>query len=149
MLGAILDLTLHHIGYAVKAIEPVSITYVTRFGYVVRTPIIHDPLQTALVQFLSLPGENIFLELVSPDGPESFLTDAASKRPGLHHLCYSTDSLEATSEWLVQNDMMLISSPQPAVAFRNRRICWLLGEDSVPIELVERTNAGDVCDPGL
>ena len=43
----------------------------TRFGYEVRTPVIHDPLQTAFVQFLALPGDRVYLEFVSPDGPES------------------------------------------------------------------------------
>jgi methylmalonyl-CoA/ethylmalonyl-CoA epimerase len=149
ILEAISNFTLHHVGYAVKAIESVSGVYVARFGYTVCTPVIHDPLQTALVQFLSLPGDHVYLEFVSPDGPESRLTNAIRKGGGLNHLCYLADNLEKTADKLAQSGMMLISPPQPAVAFSGRRICWLVGEDLLPIELVERTKSGDSCEPGL
>lgn len=149
ILEAISSFALHHVGYAVKAIEPVSGVYVTRFGYAVCTPVIHDPLQTALLQFLSFPGDHIYLEFVSPDGPESRLTNAVRKGGGLNHLCYIADNLEAAADWLVQSGMMLVSPPQPAVAFAGRRICWLVGDDLLPIELVERTESNDSCEPGL
>jgi methylmalonyl-CoA/ethylmalonyl-CoA epimerase len=35
------------------------------------------------------------------------------------------------------------------VAFAGRRICWLVGDDVLPIELVERSHTGDRCQPGL
>jgi methylmalonyl-CoA/ethylmalonyl-CoA epimerase len=149
VLEAISRYALHHIGYAVKAIESISESYVTRFGYAVRTPVIHDPLQTALVQFLSLSGDRVYLEFVSPDGPDSRLTNAVRKGGGLNHLCYIADNIEEAADLLVQSNMMIISSPQPAVAFAGRRICWLMGEDLLPIELVERSHSGDFCEPGL
>ena len=148
ILEAISRFALHHVGYAVRRIEEVSEVYVTRFCYIVRTPIIHDPFQTALVQFLSLPGDQVYLELVSPDGPESRLTNAVRKGGGLNHLCFMAEDLEKASNWLIENGMMLISPPQPAVAFAGRRVCWLSGEDLVLIELVERTRPGDSCEPG-
>jgi methylmalonyl-CoA/ethylmalonyl-CoA epimerase len=133
----------------VKSIGSLSQLYVQRFGYEVRTPVIHDPLQTALVQFLALPGDLVYLEFVSPDGPESRLMHAVRKGGGLNHLCYVTDHLETATDLLIQTGMMVISPPQPAVAFAGRRICWVLGEDPLPIELVERTAPGDSCLPGL
>lgn len=149
ILEAISRFALHHVGYAVKAIEPASGVYVTRFGYAVRTPVIHDTLQTAWLQFLSFPGDRVYLEFVSPDGPESRLANAVRKGGGLNHLCYMADNLESATDWLVQNGMMLVSAPQPAVAFGGRRICWLVGDDLLPIELVERTESNDSCEPGL
>jgi methylmalonyl-CoA/ethylmalonyl-CoA epimerase len=149
MLEGISSFALHHVGYAVKAIESVSEVYVTRFGYALRTPVIHDPSQTALVQFLSLPGDRVYLEFVSPDGPESRLANAVRKGGGLNHLCYIADNLEQAVDWLVQSGLILVSPPLPAVAFAGRRICWLVGDDLLPIELVERTDLGDSCEPGL
>jgi methylmalonyl-CoA/ethylmalonyl-CoA epimerase len=35
------------------------------------------------------------------------------------------------------------------VAFAGRRICWLLGADQLPVELVERRDDMDACVPGL
>jgi methylmalonyl-CoA/ethylmalonyl-CoA epimerase len=149
ILQAISSFALHHVGYAVKAIEPVSGIYVTRFGYAVRTPVIHDPLQTAMLQFLSFPGDHVYLEFVSPDGPESRLANAVRKGGGLNHLCYIAHNLEEAADRLVQSGMMLVSPPQPAVAFAGRRICWLVGDDLLPIELVEQTDLDDSCEPGL
>jgi methylmalonyl-CoA/ethylmalonyl-CoA epimerase len=142
-------LRLHHVGYATKLIEPLAELYVQRYGYEVSTPVIHDPLQTALVQFLRLPGDQSYLEFVAPDGPESKLTSAAKRGGGLNHLCYSSGPLEQTIAELEQSGMRLISEPKVAVAFAGRRICWLIGEDPLPIELVERLNDDDLCVPGI
>ena len=84
-----LGLSLHHIGYVVRTINTIAANYVSRFGYELVTPIIHDPLQTALVQFLKLPGDRTYLEYVAPDGPDSKLVNAA-KRAGLNHLCFTS-----------------------------------------------------------
>jgi methylmalonyl-CoA/ethylmalonyl-CoA epimerase len=141
-------LHLHHVGYAVKLIDSIAATYASRYGYDISTPVIHDPLQTAFVQFLKLPGDRAYLEFVAPDGPESKLTNAA-KRGGLNHLCYTAGPLEAAIAQLEATGMRLISEPKRGVAFGGRRICWLLGEDPLPIELVERRNEDDLCLPGL
>jgi methylmalonyl-CoA/ethylmalonyl-CoA epimerase len=141
-------LRLHHVGYAVKAIEFIAAEYVARFGYEVSSPVIHDPKQTAFVQFLRLPGDAAYLEFVAPDGPDSKLANAAGKGRGLNHLCYSSGPLEATIAHLEETGMRLISEPTPGVAFAGRRICWLLGADPVPIELVERRDDSDDCAPG-
>jgi len=142
-------LRLHHLGYATADIPPVAETYVRRYGYERATEVIHDPKQTALVQFLKLPGENTYLEFVAPDGPGSKLAAAAKRGGGLNHLCYSAGRLEDAIAHLEANGMRLISDPKPAVAFAGRRICWLLGPDKLPVELVERRDDEDACVPGL
>ena len=139
-------LRLHHVGHATKNIEASRAIYVQRYGYEICTPVIHDPLQTALVQFLRLPGDQTYLEFVAPDGSESILTGATT-RGGLNHLCYTCGPLEATIESLETTQMRLISEPKVAVAFGGRRICWLVGLDRIPIELVERRHDDDRCTP--
>ena len=143
-----LSLHLHHIGYATKIIGPIAATYVSRFGYILATPIIHDPLQTAFVQFLQLAGDRTYLEFVAPDGPESKLANA-SKRGGLNHLCYTAGPLEEAITQLEETGARMISEPKPGVAFGGRRICWVCGEDPLPIELVERRDDNDLCIPGM
>jgi methylmalonyl-CoA/ethylmalonyl-CoA epimerase len=145
-----LALHLHHVGYAVKSIDTIAASYVNRYGYEVATPIIHDPLQTAFVQFLKLPGDRAYLEFVAPDGPDSKLTNAVKRGGGLNHLCYITGPLEDTIGQLEQNGMRLISEPKPGLAFADRRICWMLGfRERLSIELVERRDPEDLCPPGL
>jgi len=142
-------LRLHHIGYAVREIGPAAAAKTERFGYAAATGTIHDPLQTAFVQFLLLPGDSVYLELVAPDGPQSKLANAVKRGGGLNHLCYTSGPLEETIAALEASGMKLISDPKPGVAFEGRRICWLLGEEPVPIELVERRDNQDKCLPGI
>jgi methylmalonyl-CoA/ethylmalonyl-CoA epimerase len=139
-------LRLHHVGYAVKSIPATASAYIDRYGYQAASPVIHDPLQTAHVQFLHLPGDTVFLELVAPDGAGSKL-EAAARRGGLNHLCYIARDLDSTIPSLESTGMRLISEPKPATAFAGRRICWLIGEDPLPIELVEAQYDGDDCAP--
>lgn len=139
-----MDLRLHHFGIVVadiaKAIEP----YVTHCGYEPRTTIIHDPTQTAYVQFLRRPGDTVLLELVAPDGPSSKLTAALERGGGLHHVCHSTPDIDDACEELRRGSFFLISGPVPATAFDGRRIAWLLGRDQSLVELVERGPEGSL-----
>ena len=147
-LNGLPDLRLHHVGHAVPSVAPAAESFRLRFGYTLASRLIHDALQTAHVQFLQLAGERTYLELVAPDSPHSKLVSAVRRGGGLNHLCYSVAALDAAISHLEMQGMKLISDPKPGAAFDGRRICWLLGEDSLPIELVERRSASDACYPG-
>lgn len=137
-------LTLHHFGIAVPQIEPAAELYVGRFGYTVESPIIHDPRQTAFVQFLRLPGDSIYLELVAPDGPESKLSASVKRGGGLNHLCYRVADIEETVRELREKQMTILCEPVAATAFPGRRIAWLMGRDLIPVELVEAGEPGQL-----
>ena len=140
---------LHHVGYAVAQIEPMVQVYKQRYGYLVESGIIHEPLQTAFVQFLRLPGNESYLEFVAPDSLQSKLSSAVQKGGGLNHLCLiCMPGIEQSIVHLEQEGMRLIGEPKPSAAFHGRRICWLLGADRVPVELVERLDVLDQCIPG-
>lgn len=137
-------LRLHHVGILVREIEPAAARYVRRMGCGVRTAILHDPAQTADVQFLALPDGLTLLELVAPDGPDSRLARAAAQGGGLHHLCYATPDLGGTVRDWRAHGFFLVREPVPAVAFGGRRIAWLMSADHVLIELVEQGGEGDL-----
>ncbi len=137
-------LGLHHVGVLVADIPAAAADYARRFGYGPRTGVIHDPEQTAFVQFLALPGVPTYLELVSPDGPGSKLANALARGGGLNHLCYDCDDIEATCDRLREDGLMLVRAPVPAAAFEGRRIAWLVGRDRIPVELVERGAPGEL-----
>jgi methylmalonyl-CoA/ethylmalonyl-CoA epimerase len=137
-------LNLHHVGIVVADIAGTSKDYAIRLGCQIRSPIIHDPAQTAYVQFLSQPGDSVFLELVSPDGPESKLASALSKDGGLNHLCYAVNDIDSACRQLRSRGMYLIQPPVPAAAFPARRIAWLIGRERIPTELVERGSDGEL-----
>lgn len=134
----------HHVGVVVPDINETASRYALRFGYRPRTEIIHDVTQTAYVQFLQIPGDPLYLELVSPDGENSKLTRALSKGGGLNHICYSTRDIEGTCQQLRAEQMMLLQAPVAAAAFPGRRIAWMIGLDRIPIELVERGRPGEL-----
>lgn len=112
--------------------------YRSRLGCELEGGLFHDPVQTAFIQFLRLPGDSVLLELVAPDGPTSKLNNAVRKGGGINHLCHSTDDIEAACRILSEQGMVVISDPTPAVAFGGLRIAWLIGQDRVLTELVER-----------
>lgn len=136
------SLKLHHVGVAVAEIAMAAPYYEGLLGYRVESEIIHDPTQTAFVQFFRLPGDDSFLELVAPDGPNSKLAKAIKKGGGLNHLCYRVTDIEAAMVHLSGLEMVTLCEPVAAVAFPGRRIAWLLGGDRVPIELVETGKPG-------
>ncbi|MGP0068107.1 MAG: VOC family protein [Isosphaeraceae bacterium] len=132
-----MDLHLHHIGIAVLDISRAVEDYQRRLGCELRGDVVHDPVQTAFIQFLRFRGDSVLIELVAPDGPESRLGNAVTKGGGINHLCYSTDDIESACQSLREEGMMIIHEPTPAVAFGGRRIAWLMGPDRVLTELVE------------
>jgi methylmalonyl-CoA/ethylmalonyl-CoA epimerase len=131
------DFQLHHVGIAVGSIDEATARFARRFGYVRISPIYEDPVQAAFVQFWQLPGATDYLEFVSPNGPDSHLHQAIKKRRHLNHICYIAPDLDDACRRLRAEGMFLVRPPVEAVAFRPRRIAWLLGEDGVPIELVD------------
>jgi methylmalonyl-CoA/ethylmalonyl-CoA epimerase len=137
-------LTLHHVGVLVNDIAQKSAFYTRRLGYEVQSEVIHDRLQTALAQFLKLPGQTTYLELISPDGPDSKLSSALRKGEGLHHLCYGSAQIENDFARLRGEGLVPICDPVPATAFPGRKIAWLVGLDRVLIELVERGAPGEL-----
>jgi methylmalonyl-CoA/ethylmalonyl-CoA epimerase len=142
------DFRLHHYGILVENIEECTRQYVENFGYHVRSETFHDPIQAARVRFLSLPGESVYLELVSPDGPESQLQNALRRSPGLHHLCFSTPRLDEGLRHMSDHGAMLVRAPAPAVAFRQQKIAWVMDRNFMLVELVERGSNGELDFPG-
>jgi len=132
-----MGLTLHHVGILVPDIAEAAGQYVAKFGYRVCGPIVHDPVQTARVQFLALTGAIPYVELVTPDSPDSKLSNALKKGGGLNHLCYTSLAIDEDCRRLREAGMLLLQSPVEAQAFSGRRIAWLMGRDGIPVELLE------------
>ena len=127
----------HHIGILVSDITSAASDFERCFGYVAESDIIEDKTQTAFVQFLRQPGAFFWIELVSPNGPNSKLSNALRKGGGLHHLCYEVPSIEAASMALRAQGMFPLSKPVPATAFDGKRIAWFMDKAGLLVELLE------------
>jgi methylmalonyl-CoA/ethylmalonyl-CoA epimerase len=136
--------TLHHVGLLVTDIAETSELYCARFGYVRKSDIVHDPVQCAYVQFAQLPGEKVYVEFISPDGPASHLNNALTASRGIHHLCYATNDIEGACADLRAKGMTLVRAPAQAIAFHGRRVAWLMDRTRILTELVEEGPDGEL-----
>jgi methylmalonyl-CoA/ethylmalonyl-CoA epimerase len=137
-------LRLHHIGLVVREIEEFRAFCVDVLQYRERTPMIHDPVQTAFVQFFSIPDSDHYIELVAPDSDTSRLREASRKGLPLNHLCYSCENIVAMVSNLHASGCIVMQAPVPAVAFDGRLIAWLVTPIGLLIELVERGPEGSL-----
>jgi methylmalonyl-CoA/ethylmalonyl-CoA epimerase len=135
---------LHHVGIVTPVIEEQRAFYVDVLKYRQITAVIHDPIQTAFVQFFAIPGADHYIELVAPDSESSKLQRAARKGLPLNHLCYSCENTAEALSFLKESGCMMISDIVPAVAFDGRSIAWVMSPDGLLIELVERGPEGSL-----
>ena len=135
---------LHHVGFLVQDLAAATAAQMSGFGYVKASEVIHDPTQTVYAQFLRLPGSPTFLELITPDGPQSKVANALRKNPGLHHVCYATTAIEAACEDLRAQGSFIVQQPTAAVAFPGRRVAWLVQGDKLLVELLEKGPDGQL-----
>jgi methylmalonyl-CoA/ethylmalonyl-CoA epimerase len=132
-------LALHHVGFVVADIASAMEGFLRSLNASWNQQIWEDPLQRVKVAFLTTrPGEPL-IELVAPVGDRApvrkFLLE---KGGGLHHFCYETDDLKAELQAFRSRRAILVRPPQPAVAFDGRRIAWVLTQENLLVELLER-----------
>ncbi len=127
---------LHHVGYLVRDIDSAAGTWCLRYGYSRASEIVADPVQTARVLLLELPGDTTMVELITPIGEESRLSNALKKGVRLHHLCYECDDIETAGEHLRDEGMYPIMQPTDAEAFPGDRVSWFMDREGFLVELV-------------
>jgi methylmalonyl-CoA/ethylmalonyl-CoA epimerase len=125
-----------HIGVAVEQIEPSLKLY--RDGF--QLPVAHrEVLEEQGVEAVLLDvGEN-HVELLAPLGSETPVGRFLAKRgPGLHHVAYQVNDIDATLAALKQAGMELIDE-QPRPGIRGSRVAFVHpgGTGGVLTEIVE------------
>lgn len=131
------QLRFHHIGVAVRDIRKAIPLFQDLFGYELRSGPFDDPIQKVSVCFLSRRDEDMIIELVAPLGDDSPVTGKLKAGGGAYHICYEVPDIRASIERFVEKHSVLISGPDPAVAFNQREIAWLMTEARVLVELVQ------------
>jgi methylmalonyl-CoA/ethylmalonyl-CoA epimerase len=125
-----------HIGIAVEDLDAAIALYETTFGMTLvhRETVTEQGVEAVLLDV----GEN-HVELLAPLGPDTpvgkFL---ARKGPGLHHVAYQVDDIEAALGQLKEAGLRLIDE-QPRTGIRNSRVAFLHpgASGSVLTEIVE------------
>lgn len=113
---------LDHVGIAVHDIDAALLEYRTQFGFSVDSREVIES-QRVEVAFIRLP--NTLIELLAPQDESSPLAKFLAKRgPGMHHLCYRVDNIEAELTRLIQAGVEVIDKvPRPGA--HHTRIAFL------------------------
>ncbi len=134
-----LTFRLLHVGVAVPTLDPAAQTLATLLGYRVVSGPFDDPIQKVSVNFLAQADDNIAqIELIAPLTPDSPITSTLKKSGGgAYHLCFETNNLELALDHVKSHRCIVVSPPNPAVAFNGRRIAWFYTPNRQLMELVE------------
>jgi methylmalonyl-CoA/ethylmalonyl-CoA epimerase len=131
--------TLHHIGFVVSSIREELEGFTSSVGATWNGEIFDDPLQQVRVTFLQpASAAEAAIELVEPTVGSSPVSRFLERGGGLHHLCYEVDDLEAALKLARTLGGLVVKQPLPAVAFKGRRIAWVVTRNRLVIEYLER-----------
>jgi methylmalonyl-CoA/ethylmalonyl-CoA epimerase len=126
----------HNIGLAVHEIQKAIPVYRDLFGYELISGPFDDPIQKVSVCFLSRGERDIVVELVAPLGPDSPVIRTLKRGGSIYHIAYQVPDIKASIKRLTEKGSFLISGPDPAVAFNQREVAWLMTETDLLVELV-------------
>jgi len=126
----------HHVGIAAESIERTMELFIEA-GYTM-TSVFFDSKQNVNISFLEKTGSPL-LELVEPVNEKSPVRNILNKvGVSAYHLCYEVENLDESIAHLRQKKFMLLAKPVEAVAFNERRICFLYHKETGLVELLEK-----------
>jgi methylmalonyl-CoA/ethylmalonyl-CoA epimerase len=131
-----------HIGIAVEDVEQAVAFYEQAFG-VGEWERIEMPERHMRVAARRI-GHSM-IEFIAPTSEEaSFARHLRDKGPGIHHIAYRVEDIEASLEELKARGVRLIDN-EPRPGLHNTRVAFLHpknGKQGVLVELVQHTEAG-------
>lgn len=126
---------LHHLGYLVDDLTAAAEHWRSVCGARLDGEIIHDAGQQARVLLMREPAAAHWIELISPDSPESHLNRALQRQVRLHHVAYSVDDFPAAMAHLRAQGCLPLSKPAQGAAFQ-REIMWFQDPRRGLIEII-------------
>jgi methylmalonyl-CoA/ethylmalonyl-CoA epimerase len=130
-----------HIGVAVEDLDAALELYETSFAM----PLAHrETVEEQGVEAVLLDVGDGHVELLAPLGADTAVGKfLARKGPGLHHVAYAVDDIDATLEKLKAAGVELIDA-EPRVGIRESRVAFLhpRSTGSVLTEIVEPARGG-------
>ena len=129
-------MVIDHIGIVVKSIEE-GISYWEKvFGYKQMTEIVVNTKQKVKVVFLTKEN-SLVVKLIEPTDETSPIYRIARKGGGLHHLAFRCKEINDEITRLKSLGLRVITNPEPGEAFENNQIAFLLGDQTLNIELID------------
>ncbi|MDQ7030365.1 MAG: methylmalonyl-CoA epimerase [Ardenticatenia bacterium] len=128
---------LDHVGVAVADVE--AALYV--WTHILGLRVVHDEhVAEQGTRVIFLEGANMDIELLVPLGPETPVGKFLTKRgPGIHHLCFVVDDLEAALAEAKAKGLELVDEV-PRIGAKGKRLAFIHPKSvhGVLIELCER-----------
>jgi methylmalonyl-CoA/ethylmalonyl-CoA epimerase len=131
-------MTIDHIGLVVPSLQDGIQHWQDLFGYVQASEVVTNTRQKVNVAFLC-KSTSLPVKLVEPCDDSTPVSKFARKGGGLHHVCWRCDDLETEILRLREKGARLITPPEPAEAFENQQIAFLLVERNLIVELIDTT----------
>jgi methylmalonyl-CoA/ethylmalonyl-CoA epimerase len=125
-----------HIGVAVEDLDESIALYSERLGMAVQH---RETIEAQGVEAVLLGVGESHVELLRPLGPETAVGRFLERSgPGLHHVAYGTDDIDAALEAVREAGLRLIDE-QPRTGIRNSRVAFVHPKSTggVLTELVE------------
>ena len=127
----------HHLGYATTSMKRERAIFQS-LGYNQEGEIFSDPIQGVTGCFMTGPGPRIeFLENLP--GSET-LSPWIKTGIKLYHFAYWVDCIDSAINWARVQRAKVTVQPVPAVAFDERRICFLMFCNGLMLEFIEKTS---------
>lgn len=99
----------------------------------------YHPDVTLEIALLSIPGSEMFLEILEYQGVDGTPVDPATANPGTAHFCLFVDDLDMLYADLVQKGVEFVSELQTPTAGPNEggRLVYMKDPDGIRVELVQ------------
>jgi methylmalonyl-CoA/ethylmalonyl-CoA epimerase len=128
-----MNLNFHHIGVACRNLDA-ECKLLSVLGYNIEGEDFYDPIQGVAGRFMAGGGPR--LELLTSLEQQGVLTPWLRSNVKLYHLGYELEDLEAGIAELRQQGAKMVVPPVGAVAFRQRRISFLMLPNLLLVELI-------------
>ncbi len=131
-------MNIDHFGVAVRNIS-LALKEYELLGFYPIESLYTDKDRNIKIQFIE-NHQGYRLELIEVDNIQnqspinSYIEKSAHS---IYHICYHTNNIEQEIEELRKNGYIILSKPDEAIAFHNRRVAFLFHKSIGIIELVE------------
>ena len=145
-----------HIGIQVRDVERSTRFYEENLGFerVERWSLSHPYVQrvvgyypdvTLEIALLTVPGSDLFLEILEYRGVDGVPVDPATANPGTAHFCLLVEDLEGLYAELTAKGIQFVSEVQTPTWGPNEggRLVYMKDPDGIRVELVETRRRSD------
>lgn len=129
-------MVIDHIGIVTKSLDSSIKQWESTFGYSQYTEIVENTKQQVRIVFMR-KKDSLEIKLIEPSSNSSPIYKFAMRGGGLHHLCFKSDNLNKSIDFLKSKNCLLVAPPQPGEAFDNNPIAFLLAQNNLNIEVID------------